>query len=453
MGATWGPDGTIVFKSNDAPGLMQVSQAGGEPRPLTEPPPGGTLHLWPKFAPGGEAVLYTTMQGGALLNVAVVSLESGAQKTLVPGTSPAVTASGHLVFARREASLWAVPFDTDQLTVSGEPTPIVEDVYINIGGWAPYALADDGTLVYQPTADDDRDQSELVWVDRLTGAETPLGAPPRAYRTPRISPDGTRVAVQIDDRQRDLWVWDLAAEILTPVTSDEDAGADGAGEWTPDSQRVIFGSTRTGSSALFWQAADGTGTAQPLGEGEGTLTPQAVAPNGSVVVATEVVGESHNLITMSLTGDPVREDLLVTESDVSKAVFSPNGQWFAYMSSDSGVTNVYVRPFPNADSAGHPISTNGGTNPMWAPDGRELFYADLDGRLLAVPVQTDPTFARLGTATVALEGDYRLLSFYLGGLGRPYDIDQSGERFLVLKSKAALGSASRSVPLPRFVLN
>ena len=156
---------------------------------------------------------------------------------------------------------------------------------------------------------------------------------------------------------------------------------------------------------------------------------------------------------MSLTGDPVREDLLVTESDVSKAVFSPNGQWFAYMSSDSGVTNVYVRPFPNADSAGHPISTNGGTNPMWAPDGRELFYADLDGRLLAVPVQTDPTFARLGTATVALEGDYRLLSFYLGGLGRPYDIDQSGERFLVLKSKAALGSASRSVPLPRFVLN
>ena len=178
-GATWGPDDTIVFASFDASGLMQVSAAGGEPRPLTAPAE-GTFHRWPTFVPGGEAVLYTTGNLDAL-EVAVVSLDTGAQQTLVQGSDEAVTASGHLVFGR-EASLWAVPFDTDQLTVSGEPAPMVEGVEVNTVGWAQYALADDGTLVYLPTAGDDADQAELVWVDRVPGDETPLGTPASPLR-------------------------------------------------------------------------------------------------------------------------------------------------------------------------------------------------------------------------------------------------------------------------------
>ena len=149
-GATWGPDDTIVFASGAAPGLMQVSAAGGEPRPLTESAEGAP-HRWPTFVPGGEAVLYTITQRGGLdaFEVAVVSLDTGAQQTLVRGTDGAVTPSGHLAFGR-EASLWAVPFDPGRLTVSGEPTPMVEGVQVNAGGWAQYALADDGTLVYLP---------------------------------------------------------------------------------------------------------------------------------------------------------------------------------------------------------------------------------------------------------------------------------------------------------------
>ena len=123
--------------------------------------------------------------------------------------------------------------------------------------------------------------------------------------------------------------------------------------------------------------------------------------------------------------------------------------WVAYQSDASGVNEVYVRPFPDADSALHPISTNGGTAPLWTPDGRELFYVESDGRLLAVPIQTDPTFAR-GTATVVMDGDYRLTT----SLGpRAYDIDPSGERFLVVKPTGALGSDSRSLPSLTFVLN
>ena len=450
-GATWGPDDTIVFASSDASGLMQVSAAGGEPRPLTEPSE-GSFHLWPTFVAGGEAVLYTIAEPGNLdaFEVAVVSPDTGAQQTLVGGTYGTVTASGHLVFGR-EASLWAVPFDPDHLTVSGEPAPMVESVQVNPNGWAQYALADDGTLVYLPTAGDETDQAELVWVDRVTGEETPLAAQPRAYRRPRISPDGTRVAVDIDDQQDDIWVWDLTGGTLTRLTLD--AGGDFGGVWTPDSLRVIFGSTRVGLPALFWKAADGTGTTEPLGTNErkdAARLPLAVAPDGSVVVVAESLGGNLNLITVSLTGDPVSEDLLVTEFDEGNAALSPNGQWVAYQSDASGVDEVYVRPFPDADSALHPISTNGGTTPLWAPDGRELFYED-DGRLFAVPVQTDPTFAR-GTATVVLDGDYRLLASRRTR-GRGYDIDPLGERFLVVKPTAASGSASPSSRPVRFVLN
>ena len=158
-------------------------------------------------------------------------------------------------------------------------------------------------------------------------------------------------------------------------------------------------------------------------------------------------GGNANLITVSLTGDPVSEDLLVTEFIEGNAALSPNGQWVAYQSNASGEFEVYVRPFPDADSALHQISTNGGTRPLWAPDGSELFYQDAS-RLLAVPVQTAPTFSR-GTPMVVIEGDYRLDGF----IGRRYDIDPSGERFLLLKVTTAPGSDSPSLPSLTFVLN
>ena len=167
---------------------------------------------------------------------------------------------------------------------------------------------------------------------------------------------------------------DLTGGTLTRLTLD--AGGDSGGVWTPDSQRVIFASTRAGLPALFWKAADGTGTTDPLGEGKGPRVPFAVAPDGSVVVVNELNEGSFNLITVSLTGEPVSEDLLVTEFTDGNAALSPNGNWVAYQSNASGVNEVYVRPFPDADSALHPISTNGGTSPVWAPDGRGLFYVD-----------------------------------------------------------------------------
>ena len=183
------------------------------------------------------------------------------------------------------------------------------------------------------------------------------------------------------DQENDIWVWDLTGETLTRLT--HDAALDTSPVWTPDSRRVIFASTRDGTGALFWRAADSTGTAEPLGESEAGRTPQGVTPDGSVVVVREVSGSENGvdakLVTVSLSGDPVSEDLLVTAFNEQGAAVSPDGRWFAYQSNISGEREVYVRPFPDADSERHPISTNGGTSPRWAPDGSELFYVN-DGR-------------------------------------------------------------------------
>ena len=444
-GATWGPDDTIVFSSGLAPGLMQVPAGGGEPRALTEPE-AGVVHVWPRFVPGGEAVLYSSSQGSLdSLEVAVVSLDTGEQRTLVRGTDGTITASGHLVFGRQE-SLWAVPFDSDRLAVSGEPVPMVEGVQVNGGGWAQYALADDGTLVYLPETGVTRGATEFVWVDRVTGEETPLGTQAQAYDYPRISPDGTRVAVDVNDQQQDIWVWDLSGETLARLTFD--AAQEQYPIWTPDGQRVIFSSVRAGVPALLWKAADGTGAAEPLGESERTRYPQAVAPDGSVVVVWEVVDGNDNLIAVSLTGDPVSKDLLVTEFNERNAVISPDGRWLAYQSNASGEDEIYVRPFPDADSAFYQVSTTGGTRPLWAPHGSELLYED-DDRLLAVPVQTVPTFSR-GTPMVVTEGLYALSAL---ARGRQYDIDPSGERFLLLKLAGVPGSDTGAAPSLTFVLN
>ena len=286
QGATWGPDDTVVFGDGSSGALMQVSAAGGVPRPLTELGPDEISHTYPAFLPSGNAVIYTTgvSTTGVPVQVAVVSLETGEQRALVEGSFGLVAASGHLVFART-LSLWAVPFDADTLTMLGEPAPVIEGVHVNNVGRAYYALADDGTLVYLPAEGAALGRRALVWVDRATGQETPLDVPPRAYRYPRVSPDGTRVAVDALDQQQDTWIWDLSSKTLTRLTLDP--GLELYGEWTPDGERVIFASAREGIADLFWRAADGTGLAEPLGESESMRVPQAVAPDGSVVLVRE----------------------------------------------------------------------------------------------------------------------------------------------------------------------
>ena len=225
-GATWGPDNTIVFASDAAPGLMQVGASGGEPQTLTTPQDENERHWWPEFLPDGNAVLFTifpNVADGSLADtqVAVLSLDTGEYRFLIDGTDATYASSGHLVFGR-EDWLWAAPFDLDSLELTGEPSPMVEDVQVNEGGWAQYALAGDGSLMYLSVGTIGVTENDLVWVDRQ-GTETPLIDQTRDYDWPRFSPEGERIAVVVrgDSGLSNIWVYDIRTGTGSQLTDDE----------------------------------------------------------------------------------------------------------------------------------------------------------------------------------------------------------------------------------------
>jgi serine/threonine-protein kinase len=437
-GATWGPDDTIVFASTDALGLMQVPAAGGEPHPLTEPED-GTTHLWPTFVPGGEAVLYTIGRSEGLntFEVAVVSLDTGEQQTLVGGTDGAVTASGHLVFGR-EDSLWAVPFDADQLMVSGEPAPVVEGVQVNSGGWEQYALASDGTLVYRPATGGLR--RSLVWVDR-DGAQEPINVPSRGYTYARLSPDGRRIALDSRDDESDIWTWDVERETLQRLT--RDPGMNRGPVWSPDGERIAFTAVRDGTESIHWQSADGSGVPEPLSAE--TSFPLGFTPDGSRLLFANTLGSVRDVGILDVDGSGPAELLLDQSFDEHNAQVSPAGRWLAYQSNESGQLEIYVRPFPDVNSALYTVSTGGGSRPRWSSAGDELFYYVDPGTIMAVPVNSGTELV-LGSPEVAVQGAYaRPLNS-----GTHYDVSPDGRRFLLIVEEE--GPEGEATPPPMVVV-
>ena len=234
LGATWGEDGTIIFATEEAStGLEQLSEDGGATTVLTRPnrERGEVDHVWPAFLPGGQAVLFTIINAGGIDNaeIAVLDLKTGAQKVLLRGGSaPRYLPSGHLVYGAA-GSLRAVAFDLERLEVLGTPVPVVPELLTTPTGAADFDVASDGTLVYVRGGLQEPARA-LVWVDR-EGREEPIQVPVRAYQYLRISPDGTRVAIDVRDQERDIWLWEFARRTLTRFTFDPTP--DRFPVWTP----------------------------------------------------------------------------------------------------------------------------------------------------------------------------------------------------------------------------
>ena len=374
-GATWGPDDTIIVATNSVDtGLQRVSAAGGPLTVLTRPDraQGEADHFWPEMLPGGRAVLFTiTSLTGSLdaAQVAVLDLQTGARRILVRGGSHAhYVSSGHLVYAAA-GTLRAVPFDLARLETRGTPVTVVPDVVTTIRGGMNAVVAGDGTLAYVLGTVEGTPRT-LVWVDRQDH-ETPIPAPPRPYLLPALSPDGTRVAVFANDQQRDLWLWDLRRTTLTRLTSTP--GVDVVQVWTPDSRRLIFTSERAGVRNLFWQAADGTGAVERLTESPDTQYPTGVSPDGRrLIFADESPTTVNDVMMIELEGARRVTPLVQSPFAERNGIISPDGRWLAYEANDSGRFEIYVRPFPDVNSGHWPVSTNGGTRPIWTRSGQEL---------------------------------------------------------------------------------
>jgi hypothetical protein len=443
-GATWSDDGSIIFATSlHSTGLQRVSSAGGEPTVLTTPDGQGgeSDHLFPQFLPGSRAVLFTitTTKGGIETSqVAVLDLRTGAQKTLLrDGSQAQFVQSGHLVYAAA-GTLRAVAFDLDRLEVIGTPVPVLPQVATLPTGVAEFDISRNGTLAYISGGAGATPARTLVWVDRQ-GREEAIRAPARSYVAPRLSPDGTRVALEVRDQGNDIWVWDFLRETLTRVTFDP--GIDWAPAWTPNGS-LVFGSQRGGGRSLFMQAGDGSGAIERLTQSGNTQLPSAVSPDGKHVIFGEgSVATTRDVMMLTLDKDHRVQPLVQTPFFEENGEISPDGRWLAYQSNDSGQLQISVRRFPDVNNGQWQVST--GSQPLWARNGEELFYLAPNGALMAVRVEPGATW-RATAPTTVLNGQFFGSSPVPGApvLSRTYDASPDGKRFLRIKEAGVAGPAA-----------
>jgi eukaryotic-like serine/threonine-protein kinase len=429
IGATWAPDDSIIFASDEATGLQRVSANSGNVDVLTQPAQarGELEHLWPEMLPGGRAILFTitaTTGGRAADQVAILDLGTREYKVLVRGGSHAhYVPSGHLVYTA-EGTLRAVPFDLARLEAGTTPVTVLPRLVTTRQGAGDFDVAADGTLAYMDAPGTATSAARtLVWVDRQ-GAEEPLNVQPRPYVHPRVSPDGTRLAVAIEDQEFDIWVWDFTRRTLDRLTSDP--APDFSPVWI-DRRHLAYFSGREGGG-VFRQPVDEAGGAERLSAG---APPSGVTPDGGHVLFGPVGNTDIIMVALGTRRvQPLLENPLVERN----GVVSPDGHWLAYEELDrDGLFQVYVRPFPNVSEGQWPISTAGGTRPVWARSGQELFYVAPDGGLMAVRAEPRGPKWSAGSTVKVVEGPYMTRSLR----DKPtYDVSPDGKRFLMVKQPA-----------------
>lgn len=416
-GGSWGTDDQIIF---EASGLWRVSGNGGKAELVVT-----DAAVWPEVLGDGRAVLFNRDE-----QIWMHSLKTGHRRVLVDrGSHARYVSSGHLIYAL-DGSLMAAPFDAERLELIGPAVPVVQGVMMGLPGeptLGHFAVSASGSLAYLagPVLSFSR---TLHWVDRR-GREESLNVEPRSYEWPRVSPDGTRLAVGVlHSGNQDVWIYDLVRKTFRPLTFDP--ADDRRPVWTRDGHRVVFLSMRDGGGMnLFWQRADGAGQTERLTtEPNGDRSAWAFTPDGKILVFTQVNPDTGlDLHVLPMERSYRSKPLLQERAVQGSPTISPDGRWIAYRSNETGRYEIYVRPFPNVDEGKWQITTNGGSRPLWGPSGRELFYQTRDS-MMVIPIETEPTFT-YGTPQLLFSGSYTPAA----GAVPNFDIFPDGQRFLMIK--------------------
>ena len=418
-GAAWLPDDRIVFVRSAA--LWQIPRTGGPATPLTML--GGAkndaLHAWPAALPDGKTLLFG-VESGDVWRVDAMTLATGERRTIVErGSVPLYAASGHLVFLRDD-QMFAAPFDASRVQVTGPAAPALDSQAALAPGVPIFDLSKSGTVVYSPSAA----VSRLMWVTRQ-GIEAPVNDVLRTYTNPRIAPDGNRIAVQSGD----LWTQDVARATYTHLAS-TDIQAGSFQIWTADGRKVMY---RT-STGIHIRDADGGGDPLLIAGTTEWDYPASVTADGETLIFLRSSQEtSFDIYELSLK-DPLKlRTVLKTPAYEGGVQLSPDGHWLVYVSNDSGQNEIYLRPYHGADRR-WPVSTQGGTQPKWNPNGKEIFYRN-GNKMMAVDVSAMANVT-LSPPRVLFEATY---AFGTGITIANYDVTRDGQRFLMVKNESGAG--------------
>jgi serine/threonine-protein kinase len=440
-GASWGEDGNISVALNTNSPLSRVPTNGGTPKPVTKLQ-GAVTHRWPQPLPGSEAVLFTlspNVTGFEDASIAALSLKTGEIKVLVRSGYfgrylPTGGSTGHLVYVH-EGVLFAVPFDPARLQLRGAAVPLLEDLAgdpnSGAGQFSFSAVpSGPGTFAYR-TGKVSVQTWPVSWLDN-SGKTQPLIATPGFYSVPRISPDGQRLALlKIAGNDRVIFIYDWRRDTMSRLTFDTQQPS--TPTWSPDGKHIVFGLFSAGGYSLGWMRADGVGETHYLLDSKNGAVPYSFFPDGRRLAYNEVDPDSgYDLWTLPLdVSDPDHpkpgkpELFLRTPANERYPAVSPDGRWIAYVSDESGRYEVYVRPFPGPGGTWQ-ISNAGGMLPVWSRNGRELFFQNLDNRIMVTDYEMkNESFA---AGKPRMWSDQQLHD--LGGVLN-YDLAPDGKRFAV----------------------
>lgn len=440
-GATWLPDDSILF-ANSHGKFGRVRVSGGDVEPLeVKGLQEGHFVVSPFALPDGDAVLCGVSDGSAF-NIGLYDIASRTlAKIAENGFNPTYATSGHIFYQQDPGGLMALPFDVRRRRATGDPFPVVKDLGKRVSYQVRmFSVAANGTLAYIHKSAN-LESGALLWIDRQ-GQSSPLVEVGRVVDTPRFSPDGRRIAFRAPGPNCDVWVHDIERGVTTRITRE---GDNHGIAWFGDGRRIAF--ARLGAPSLWSvvaSATDGTGDVEPLS--------QPVVPRGFVssishdaqfilVGATVDSGDDVFLIN---TKDKSGKPLLHSRFTERGAVFSPDGNHVAYVCDESGRDEIYVQSFPSLDSR-EQISTDGGSEPIWSRDGKELFFRQ-NRKMMVVDVTSQPAFSA-GRPRVLFESDHSPRSN--SGLGA-YDVTPDGRRFVMVRDRSVTGGAEINVVLNWF---
>ncbi len=434
-GATWGPDGTIVFAPSPASPLMQVPAAGGEPRPLTtlDETKGEVTHRWPQWLPGGKGLIFTShtrTSNFEQASIEVLELATGQRRVVHQGGTYGIYVAGRegqgqVVYANA-GSLFAIPFDLGRMEATGSSVPVVENVtFGSPEGSAQFSTSSDGKLVYT-TGEAGLYGWKVSWVDR-EGAMEPLWDEERFYRNPAFSPDGSRLALQIlTEGQEDIWVYDVDRAVPTRLTfADVD---DTEPVWSPDGLFVYYATEVDGRQGIYRKPADGSGEIESVLALEKEVYPSSISPDGRLLAYMQRQAGNWDVGLVNLEGEPEPALLLETSFIEGAVRFSPNGRWLMYSSNESGQFEVYVRPVQGRGK--WQISSGGGSWGVWSSDGSKIYFRAEDS-IKVVDVESEGSTFRAGRARPLVPW-----KFEDTGPTYAYTLAPDGERFVVFQSSA-----------------